>query len=157
MNVNEWFASGPSDTIDMIVSLFEKDLKILGFNLECDVNVFRHKLSTALCLLYTAHLRNEQTVITYPKMHVFPLGWNSEKENEWIDFIESNYFNYEYWDSFWTYIPYSYWEDDLHTWREQFQCLITTYIKRDPRKMHEVDEESSEGDKSEEVESVLSQ
>lgn len=157
MNVNDWFASGPSEIIDMIIVTFHKDLKVLGFELEFDIKVFRHKLSTALCLLYTSHLRNEQTVLSFPKMHVFPLGWDSEKEREWIDFIESNYFDFEYWDSFWTYIPYSYWEDDLHGWREQFQCLITTYIKRDPRKMNVIDEESSESDKSEDYHSVSSQ
>jgi hypothetical protein len=156
MNVNEWFANGPCDTIDMIVNLIHTDIKLLGFEFEIDINVFRHKLSTALCLLYTSHLRNEQTILSYPKMHVFPLDWNPEKENEWIDFIESNYFDYEYWDSFWSYIPYSYWEDDIHSWREQFQSLITTYIKRDPRKMHDIDE-TSESEKTEESESVLSQ
>lgn len=157
MNVNEWFASGPCDTIDMIVGTINQDLKILGFELEIDINTFKHKLSTALCLLYTSHLRNEQTILSYPKMHKVPLGWDSEKEREWLDFVESNYFNYEYWDSFWSYIPYSYWEDDLHSWREQFQCLIATYIKRDPKKMNQTEEESSSVSEKSEVDSVLSQ
>ena len=26
-------------------------------------------------------------ILSYPKMHKVPLGWDSEKENEWIDFI----------------------------------------------------------------------
>jgi hypothetical protein len=157
MNVNEWFASGPSDTIDMIVGTINQDLKILGFELEIDSNTFKHKLSTALCLLYTMHLRNAQTILSFPKMHVFPLGWDSEKENEWIDFLESNYFDYTYWDSFWSYIPYSHWEEVIHSWREQFQCLIVTYIKRDPRKMKDAEEDLSGSENSDESESVLSQ
>jgi len=146
MNVNEWFANGPSEVVDQIIDMLSEDIEIFNLEFECKMNVLKHKLSTALCLMYTLHLQNKPIIISFPKLHNYPIDWDSDTEREWLDFIESTYFDYTYWERFWDSIPYSHWENDIHNWRVQLQCLIPLYVKRDIHKLHANDYETSESD-----------
>ena len=155
MNVNEWFANGPSTMIDTMVDMLKQDLEYTGLEFEHKLEIIKRKLSTALCFLYTLQSQNKPVLLGFPKSHILPLDWNPDMEEEWLDFLESIYFDYLYWERFWDSLPYAHWEDNMHGWREQFQCLIPLYIKRDIRKLYENEYETSESGVSSEQDTFI--
>ncbi len=147
--VTDWFHSrrfgySPSDIICRIVDHIEADLEEFGLEVEYDIDLFRHHMSTALCHLYRLRLEGRPLELAFPKHHYYPSKWTESDEQSWIEYMESMYFTFEYWEDLWGRMPECAWEDDVYTWKEQLQALVPCYIKRDISIMQ--DESASDQD-----------
>jgi hypothetical protein len=152
--ITEWFNTGkygpsPSDTINKLVNMIDVDLEKFEFDFEIDTILIKHKLATALCVLYRLKMEGQPLVLHFPKKHFYPKNWNNELEITWIDYLENYYFTTEYWEMLWEDIGSSDWDSDIFNWKEQLQALIPCYINRDLRKMI-TDEAHSDDDRSDE-------
>jgi hypothetical protein len=151
--ITEWFNSrqfgtSPSEAISILTNIIEADIEDFGLDFECDTDLFRKKLSTALCVLYKLNLENKASKLNFPINHAYPANWGPEFEIMWIDYLEHKFFSVEYWDSIWDTFSTMDWEADVFNWREELQALVPCYIRRNLQKLH--DDEMSDDNKSEE-------
>lgn len=155
--ITEWFNANtfgrnPSETIQQLAEFIVEDLKVFGLELEIDVDLFKRKLCTALCVLYKLSIEHKPLVLSFSSRPFYPPKWSNELEITWIDFLESQFFTIDYWDGLWGDIGTTSWEAEVFNWREQLQALIPCFIRRDINKM--ISDEGSDGEESCEDEGV---
>jgi hypothetical protein len=125
------YDGSPKNYLEEVVTHFIDSLDRFNLSLCISNAEFYKAMRKIICQLY--HYKEKPHNERYldpigelPKPH----GWTIEQEQTWIDYMDYHYFDSDFWDAFWEFIPECHMDVTIRNWRTILTRRMPCYVTR---------------------------
>lgn len=120
----------PSFVVSIVHNKFLNLCKYKNLNIAVSKEQLKESLSEATCVMYHAKRANKDWAGPHRNFQ-YPMGWTTDYERYWQEFLENYIFTDEAWDTFWKSIYVDACETDIQRWKQNMQLILPAYILRE--------------------------